>query len=202
MNRHRVSQAMHPAGVRGRIFATLMEWLKTPAYRRAVALIDPAPNDTLLEIGFGTGALLSMLAPRVPGGLLAGVDPSALMVHQARRRLIKFATRVRVDLRCGSDREIHWPVGHFSHVVALHSFQFWPEPELTLRKIKTVMRPGAKLILILRSHRRHKPEWLPNPISRSADEVEGTVAALEMAGLHHVRRLADVGSSAVIMAGL
>src|SRR5262249_19029257 len=140
MNRHTVSQAMHPAGLRGRLFARAMEWLNTPAYRRAVALIDVVPNDSILEIGFGTGALLAMLAPRISGGLLAGIDPSALMVERARRRLARFAQQVRLDLRQGSDREIAWPPASFRHVAALHCFQFWSEPEVTLRTIAKVLR--------------------------------------------------------------
>jgi ubiquinone/menaquinone biosynthesis C-methylase UbiE len=200
MNGRTVSQAMHPSGIRGRLFAKLMEWLNTPAYQRAVALIDPAPGDTVLEIGFGSGALLLMLAPHLSGGLLAGIDPSALMVQLARERLKRHRPPVRLDLRQGSDREIDWPVGYFSHVAALHSFQFWSEPHATLRKIKNVLRPDGQLTLILRSHSRRRPEWLPNAISRSEDEITGTLDALESAGYDHLTRSANVGSSAVITA--
>jgi len=70
---------MHPSGIRGRVFAKLMEWLNTPAYQRPLALIDPAPDETLLEIGFGTGALLLMLAARLSDGLLAGILPACLL---------------------------------------------------------------------------------------------------------------------------
>jgi ubiquinone/menaquinone biosynthesis C-methylase UbiE len=200
MSGQMVSQAMHPSGIQGRLFASAMEWLNTPAYRRAVALIDPAPDATILEIGFGTGALLSMLAPRLSGGLLAGLDPSTLMVQKARERLRRHEPRVRVNLRQGSDQDIDWPPGYFSHVAALHSFQFWPEPHTTLRAILNVLRPGGQLTLILRSHSRHRPAWLPNEISRSDDETAGTVHALETLGYERTTRHASVGSSAVITA--
>jgi ubiquinone/menaquinone biosynthesis C-methylase UbiE len=166
----------------------------------ALALIDPAPKETLLEIGFGTGALLSLLAPRIRDGLLAGLDVSELMVRQAQRRLQPFTSLVRLDLRHGSDRDIDWPTGYFSHVAALHSFQFWSEPDATLKAVRKVLQPGGQFTLILRSHARHKPEWLPNPISRSADEIAGTVAVLERAGFDQITRHADTGSSAAITA--
>jgi len=201
MNGRTVRQAMHPSGIRGRVFAKLMEWLNTPAYQRALALIDPAPDETLLEIGFGTGALLLMLAARLSGGLLAGIDPSALMVQLARERLTRHCPPVRFDLRQGNDRDIDWPQGYFSHVAALHSFQFWSEPHATLQKIKKVLRPDGQLTLILRSHSRGRPEWLPNVISRSEDEILETLEALDSAGYDRVTRHANVGSSAVITAG-
>jgi ubiquinone/menaquinone biosynthesis C-methylase UbiE len=192
---------MHPSGVRGRLFAWLMERMNTAAYRRAAALIDPAPGDAVLEIGFGTGALLARLAPRLAGGLLAGVDPSLLMVRQARRRLSHEAGGLRLDLRQGDDRQLEgWPAGGFSQVAALHCFQFFRDPDTTLRECLRVLRPGGRLVLILRSHARRRPPWLPNPISRSADEVADTLEALTRAGYVRVTRHPDVGSSAVLTA--
>lgn len=195
-----VSQAMEPHGVGGRLFALAMEWLNAPAYRRAAARISPGPGDRILEIGFGTGALMAMLAPRMAGGLLAGIDPSALMAAQTRARLARFAPAVHVDIRQGTDRDMSWPDGHFTHVTALHAYQFWAHPDVTLQRIRAVLRPGGSLLLILRSHSRRRPDWLPNPISRSADEIGGTRHALTRAGFDRVERLASVGSSAVLEA--
>ncbi|HEV2441942.1 MAG TPA: class I SAM-dependent methyltransferase [Steroidobacteraceae bacterium] len=195
-----VSQAMRPHGIGGRLFAVAMEWINTPAHQRAVELISPAPGDRVLEVGFGTGALLRMLAPRIPGGLLAGVDHSELMVRQTRARLARFAPAVRLDIRQGTDRDLSWPDAYFTHLAALHAFQFWPDPDATLRRFRALLRPGGSLLLILRSHVRRAPDWLPNPISRSADEVGGTMEALERAGFERPERLADVGSSAVLKA--
>jgi ubiquinone/menaquinone biosynthesis C-methylase UbiE len=191
---------MRPHGVGGRLFAMAMEWINTPAYRRAVELMGPRPGDRVLELGFGTGALLEMLAARIPGGFLAGVDPSELMVRQACARLARFASALQLEIRQGDDRELGWPPAHFTHVAALHSFQFWPNPDATLKRIRELLRPGAQLLLILRSHARQGPDWLPNPISRSADEIGGTTAALKRAGFEQAERLANVGSSAVLAA--
>ena len=192
---------MRPHGVGGRLFALAMEWINTPAYRRAAELIRPAPGDRVLEIGFGTGALMAMLAPRMPGGLLTGIDPSALMVRQARARLERFASAVQVDLRQGTDRDVDSLEGHFTQIVALHSFQFWPDPAATLKRIRTLLSSRGRLLLILRAHSRRRPPWLPNPISRSADEIAGAIEALQRAGFDRPERLASVGSSAVITCG-
>lgn len=195
-----VSQAMRPHGATGRLFAVAMEWINTPAYRRAAELIGPGAEDRVLELGFGTGALLAMLAPRMAGGLLAGIDPSALMVRQTQARLARFAPLLRLDIRQGTDRDLSWPDAHFTHVAALHSFQFWADPDATLLRIGTLLRPSGRLLLVLRSHSRRSPDWLPNPVSRSADEVGATLAALRRAGFESPRRLENVGSSAVLEA--
>lgn len=193
---------MRPHGIGGRLFAVAMEWINTPAYRRAAELLSPGPDDRVLEIGFGTGALLTMLAPRMAGGLVAGIDPSALMVQQTRARLARCMRAVSLDIRQGTDGDLGWPDASFTQVAALHSFQFWPDPATTLPRIRSLLRPGGRLLLILRAHSARRPDWLPNPISRSGDEVGGTMAALRSAGFEGTARLANVGSSAVLLAGV
>lgn len=200
MSRPGVSQAMRPHGVGGCLFAVAMEWINAPAYRRAVQIIRPGPGDRVLEVGFGSGALLAMLAPSMSAGLLAGIDPSEAMVSVARARLARGAPTVRLDIRQGTDRDLHWPAAEFTHVAALHSFQFWPDPDATLRRIRMLLRPNGLLLLVLRAHSRRRPDWLPNAISRSPDEVGGTMAALNQAGFGCVTRLENVGSSAVLQA--
>jgi methyltransferase family protein len=64
-------------------------------------------------------------------GLVAGVDPSPLMYARASKRLKGFAPRIQAELRIGTDGDLNWPDEHFNYVAALHSFQFWPEPEET-----------------------------------------------------------------------
>ena len=193
-----IGQAMRPHGVGGRLFAVAMEWINTAAYHRAAELIGPSAGDRVLEVGFGTGALLTMLAPRVSGGLLAGVDPSELMVRQTRARLARFASTVQLDIRQGTDRDLSWPDASFDCIAALHSFQFWPDPEAALQRIRALLRPTGRLLLVLRSHAQHRPDGLPNAISRSADELGGVIQALVRAGFGRVERLDNVGSSAVL----
>lgn len=192
---------MRPHGVGGRLFAVAMEWINAPAYQRALDLIAPSAGDRVLEIGFGTGALLAMLAPYVSGGLLAGIDPSELMVRQTRARLARFASTVQLDIRQGTHRELDWPDGHFTTIAALHSFQFWADPDAALQRIRALLHPAGRFVLVLRSHPRQGPDWLPNAISRSADEFGGAMEALRRAGFGRVDRLENVGSSAVLEAG-
>lgn len=195
-----IGQAMRPHGVGGRLFAVAMEWINTSAYQRAARLIGPSAGDRVLEVGFGTGALLTMLAPRMSGGLLAGVDPSELMVKQTRARLARYASTVQLDIRQGTDRDLSWPDASFTCIAALHSFQFWPDPEAALQRIRTLLRPSGRLLLVLRSHGQHRPDWLPNAISRSTDELGGAIQALLRVGFGRVERMDNVGSSAVLAA--
>lgn len=175
--------AMRPEGIAGRLFGIVMERMNASAYREALALLGPGPDRAVLEIGFGTGRLVELLLARSPEGRVAGVDPAETMLRVAQQRRAVRAAADRVDLRHGDASDLPWPDASFDAAVALHCFQFWPDPERSARELLRVVAPGGRLVLILRAHRAGRaPAWLPNPISRSADEPAGARQLLIDAG--------------------
>jgi ubiquinone/menaquinone biosynthesis C-methylase UbiE len=190
--------AMQPSGVPGRLFGVLMEALNEPAYRAALRALAPVPEDRILEIGFGTGRFVELLLEFDPT-VMAGVDPTATMVEAALRRRKIRAVGQRADLRQGDASSLPWPEGYFNVVVAIHSFQFWSDPAQAVREIRRVSAPGGRLLLVLRSHTRKPPAWLPNPISRSRDEVRATMEFLETGGFE-VSQLGNAGGSPMLLA--
>jgi ubiquinone/menaquinone biosynthesis C-methylase UbiE len=190
---------MHPAGVLGRAFGVVMETLNGPAYRAALRALAPKPDQYILEIGFGTGRFAELVLGIDPTSHVAGVDPTATMVETANRRRGVRAAGPRADLRQGDASSLPWPEGQFDAVVAIHSFQFWPNPDQTLKEIGRVLAPTGRLLLLLRKHRGAGPAWLPNPLSRSGRELLATQDLLAGKGFT-VNHYPDGGSSAVLLA--
>lgn len=194
------SLAMNPSGPLGRAFGVLMEWINTPAYRAALEILAAGANERVLEIGFGTGRFAERLLESAPGIQIAGVDPAATMVAVARSRRGTRAAETRADLRQGDASALPWPGAHFQAVVAIHSFQFWPDPRQSLGEIDRVLSPSGRILLVLRDHGKKRPmERLPNPLSRSSNEVSDTISLLAQSGFA-VKQSPDVGSSHVLLA--
>ena len=200
MDVQRAPLAMRPQGMAGRLFGVLMERINGPAYRRAVADLEPREGERFLEIGFGTGRLVELLLESAGGVQVGGVDPTATMVEVAAQRRGLRSAGARVDLRQGSDVPLPWPDASFDGAAALHCFQFWPKPAQSLQELWRVLVPGGRLLLVLRSHGRRAPAWLPNPVSRGPREVDSAAALLCEAGFEETRELAPVGSSRVLHA--
>ena len=176
-----------------------MERLNGRAYARAAALLAPKPGERFLEIGFGTGRLIEMLLASAPDVHVAGIDPTPTMLAVASARRAVAAAAGRVDLRLGSDAPLPWGDAQFDGVAALHCFQFWPNPEASCREIFRVLRPGGRLVLVLRDHARSAPGWLPNPLSRGGSELASAEALLGVTGFR-VEHADRVGSSPVLIA--
>ncbi len=173
---------MRPQGLMGRLFGSIMERMNRTDYHHAIDLMTPQSHQAVLEIGFGTGKLLSLLNEHEPTLTLAGIDPADTMVARAKAQ----KGLANADLRIGTADHLNWPDGAFDHVVALHSFQFWADPAHCLNEIKRAMKPGGTLTLLLRDHDKRPPDWLPNPISKSGAEQAQTVKLLESCGFSGV----------------
>jgi SAM-dependent methyltransferase len=173
--------AMRPQGAAGRLFGVLMELINAPAYRFALDLLETGPASDVLEIGFGTGRMIELLLGAT-AGRVEGVDPTPTMLEVATHRSLVRRNADRVGLKLGSDQPLDFPKASFDRVVALHSFQFWPDPERSLRRIGALLRPGGRLVLVLRDHSARAPSWLPNPLSRQSGEAEATRSLLAAVG--------------------
>jgi ubiquinone/menaquinone biosynthesis C-methylase UbiE len=133
-----------------------------------------------LEIGFGPGRLIELIAPLVPQGLVAGVDPSEVMVRQATRGNEAWIRAGRVALLQGSVSALPWRDREFSQACAVNAFQFWPRPLEDLRELRRVLQDGGHLLICLR---RHEPQaclrLAPGLSDRAVEEIR---ALMEKAG--------------------
>ncbi|MGC9954472.1 MAG: class I SAM-dependent methyltransferase [Rhizomicrobium sp.] len=170
------------------------------AHDFALRRLDVHRTDTILEIGFGTGRLVRKIAKAAPEVLVGGVDPSELMLQTAEKRTKKFRKQGRVELRLGDASALPWPDSFFDKAAALHCFHFWNDPVHDIAEVRRVLKPGGLLLLILRAHKKAGPKWLPNPISRSGQEIAGAFELLANSGFSETRIEGKVGSSPVLTA--
>lgn len=194
-----MSLPAHPAGWMGKFFGKLMEFTNTDTYQKVLQALAPSDNERFLEVGFGTGCFAERLLAKTTDTFVAGVDPTETMVKTALNRLIKTGLGDRIDIRQGVDDSLPWGDRQFDGVIAIHSFQFWSDPDRSLVEISRVLRPQGRIIIAFRDHSTRAPDWLPNPISRSGREIDGAINLLKKHGYKTSERTA-AGSSRIIWA--
>jgi len=109
---------------------------------------DPA---AVLDVGCGTGALLRLLAERLPATAdLWGVDPAPAMIELGRAPL---GERSNVQLEVAFAEELPYPEARFDLVVSTVSLHHWADQAAGLGEV------GRDVERLLRSARLEPCEW-------------------------------------------
>lgn len=107
-----------------------------------VSRIAVREGDRILDVGCGTGQLLSVLRRSTNSTDLFGVDASQKMLAIARSRLGKTIPLARASAETlpYADRSFDW-------VVSTSVFHYLREPEAALREFHRVLRPAGQLVI-------------------------------------------------------
>lgn len=135
-----------PRGVAGRIAGWLMA-ANDSQHRELVERMELPERGALCEVGFGPGALLSLVCRRFPDARAHGVDPSIVMLDQARRRLASAQADYTPDLRLGAVGRLPFDDAAFDITISVNTIVFWPDLAGGLREIARVTRPQGTVML-------------------------------------------------------
>jgi ubiquinone/menaquinone biosynthesis C-methylase UbiE len=136
-----------PAGSLGRIGGVILAHFNRDFAEEVVALLDVQAGERVLEVGFGPGVAIELLAGAASMGKVAGIDPSKEMVEQASARNAAAIGTGAVDLRQGSVESMPFEGDSFDTALAINSMQVWPDTPAGLREICRVLTGGGRLAL-------------------------------------------------------
>jgi SAM-dependent methyltransferase len=158
-------QAAQPDGLLGRALGRLWFTETADVNDAALDLLEAVPGEQVLEIGFGPGRSLGVLAER--GVLATGVEVSATMIDVATRRNAWLVDDDRITLVEGDGTSLPLPDATFDGVLSVHNIYFWAEPERTIGEIARVLRPGGRVVLAFRGGEHPLPSRLDPSIYRT-----------------------------------
>jgi ubiquinone/menaquinone biosynthesis C-methylase UbiE len=138
-------QFYQPTGVLGRVVGWILANRPSNIERSrwTVGLLNVKPSDHVLEIGFGPGLAIAHVARLAPQGRVVGIDHSALMIEQARRRNRSAIEAGLVDLRLGGFELLPQLGETFDAVFSVNVLQFLPERTAVLQSIRSVLKPNG-----------------------------------------------------------
>jgi ubiquinone/menaquinone biosynthesis C-methylase UbiE len=160
-----------PQGLLGRLGGIMLARINRPFAQEIVTLLDVHASERVLEVGFGPGVGIALLASAAPEGKIAGVDPSAEMVRQARARNAAAIAAGEVDLRRGSVESMPFEDGSFDTVVAINSMQVWPDAVAGLREIRRILTGGGRVALGFTPNARQPKSGVTDLLSAAGFEA-------------------------------
>jgi ubiquinone/menaquinone biosynthesis C-methylase UbiE len=118
------------------------QYYVSESIRHTLDFIELKPGSSLLDIGCGTGTLLSELSSQVPDAKLYGVDLSADMLAIADKKL-----PTSVELKLGQSDALNYRENKFDIIVSTSSIHAWPNRDLSMQNIARCLKPGGKLVV-------------------------------------------------------
>ena len=126
-------------------YARLLSFGQDPRWRRfLVERIETGPGDVVLDVATGTGAVALELI-RQKGCSVVGIDQSAEMLEEARRRIALAAASNDVRLVEGSAEELPFEDGAFDALTVTYLLRYVDDPRATLAELARVVRSGGTL---------------------------------------------------------
>ena len=127
------------------------DWVFTSVFYQAIhqrllECVDLPDKPNVLDIGCGTGRLLTRLATEFPNLQGTGLDFSAEMIRQARRRQPD-SVRPRLIYLQGNAESLPFADGQFDAVFNTISFLHYPNPEQVFSEVSRVLAPGGRFYL-------------------------------------------------------
>jgi ubiquinone/menaquinone biosynthesis C-methylase UbiE len=184
---HRILMRMfgRPQGILGRLGGILMARLNQQCAAWVIELLVIQLHDRVLEVGFGPGVGIQLLARSASAGYVAGVDYSEEMVEQATARNVKAIESGGIDLRHGSVESLPFADKTFDKALAINSMQVWLDAGAGLREMRRVIKPGGSIALGFTPYagqpRRGLPEMLTATGFTEAHCVEAEVGFCALA---------------------
>jgi len=179
-------QLAAPTGFFGQMAGRYRNRVNAPLHAAALAALQAAPGERVLELGFGHGSMLERLAGLVASGAVTAVDESVAMIEGARRRYRHLLENGSIELACGTAERLPLADRRFDRACSVDRIQAWRSPQAGLVEIQRVLRPGGRLVLAFYPwdtlRRRRQAPLTPVPLyARNVGRL------LESAGFREVR---------------
>jgi demethylmenaquinone methyltransferase/2-methoxy-6-polyprenyl-1,4-benzoquinol methylase len=116
-----------------------------PRWRRfLVSRIEAGPTDTVLDVATGTAAVARELV-RQKDCFVVGIDQSAEMLEEGRRRVALEAATRKVRLQQGDARSLPFDDGQFDALTFTYLLRYVEDPAATLQELARVVKPGGTI---------------------------------------------------------
>jgi len=116
--------------------------------KSAVKALKLDGDEKVLDIGTGTGEILSWIAENLDSGLVIGTDISKKMIKKTKNKVRKKSLEDKVKVVYDDIQNSRFPDKHFDKIIATFTFTTVPDPRKTSKECKRLLKDDGKMIVL------------------------------------------------------
>lgn len=116
--------------------------------RKAVGMLAGKKPVRILDVATGTGDLAMLLARRIPGSVITGIDLSEGMISVGEKKISQAGLTDRISLQAGDCLNMPWPDDTFDAVTVAYGVRNFENLLKGYREMLRVLRPGGSICVI------------------------------------------------------
>jgi ubiquinone/menaquinone biosynthesis C-methylase UbiE len=188
-----------PSGVLGSIAGFIMANRSSNMKRNewGISLLNIQPSDHVLEIGFGPGVGIQRMSDLITDGIIYGIDHSDLMTRKAGKRNRKAILSGKVKLITAPVSELPAFDRPIDKVISINSFQFWDDPDNSLREIKKIMKNDGIIAIV---HQPRKPGATEQDATQAGNQLSIYLEKAQFKNIRIEKRMMKPVSTVCVLA--
>jgi cyclopropane fatty-acyl-phospholipid synthase-like methyltransferase len=184
------AQFKKPSGLFGLFSSNIMIKGNKAHYERLIKDLDLQPDDKLLEIGYGPGVGINMIARACGSCTIHGIDFSKLMYRRARKYNKLYIDNDAMVLQQGDFLRTAVVSNEYDKIFCLNVVYFWNDLEEPFKKVLSLLKTGGLFHIYMANKDALKkaPDTVFNKHS-----IEQVIEALKSAGFKNVEYHTEKG---------
>jgi len=185
-------QFKKPSGLFGIFSSNIMIRGNMSSYHKLIENLEIKPNEKVLEIGYGQGIGISLMAEMYPSNIIHGVDFSRLMYKRATKRNKKYIDEKKVKLIYGNFLATNLNDNDYDKIFCINVVYFWDQLQPPFRKIWSVLKNGGSFHMFMAKREMLIEKKAPDEVFNKYS-IEQIVEALKISGFGEVNYDFDKG---------
>lgn len=116
--------------------------------RRAVSLLRDVSHGDVLDIATGTGDLAILMARRLDGAAVTGLDLSEGMIEIGRRKVAERGLEDRISFLAGDCLHLPFTDASFDCITCAYGVRNFENLAAGYREMRRVLRPGGRIVVL------------------------------------------------------
>ncbi|MGZ3846846.1 MAG: class I SAM-dependent methyltransferase [Flavisolibacter sp.] len=186
------SQFRKPSGPFGIFTSNLMIKGNRKNYETMIDDLNPQPQEKLLEIGYGPGLGIRMIAETCSGCTIDGIDFSQLMYKRAGKYNRRYIDEGRVLLSYGDFLQAPLTDNSYDKIFCLNVIYFWDELNTPFKRVHSLLKQNGSFHIYMADKKFLEEKKAPDSVFNKYS-VEETMDMLTAVGFNKVHRFKNNG---------